>query len=113
MGQDFDFTPEIEWIKIEFSKQVHHVRTNSREIRSKNSNFYCGATYLLEIAKVRNRRLVVGNTLNVLSRIHDNCGPPDLEVKCSENEQCGKWNCQMLRDKMTCDVTCDTGCKYS
>ena len=66
----------------------------------------------LEIAKVRNRRLVVGNTLNVLSRIHDNCGPPDLEVKCGENEQCGKWKCQMLRDKLTCDVTCDTGCKF-
>ena len=66
----------------------------------------------LEIAKVRNRRLVVGNTLNVLSRVHDNCGPPDLEVKCGENEQCGKWKCQMLRDKLTCDVTCDTGCKF-
>ena len=65
-----------------------------------------------EVAKIRNRRVVVGNTLNVLSRDHVNCEPPDLDVKCGENEQCGKWSCQMLRDKLTCDVTCDTGCKY-
>ena len=68
----------------------------------------------LEVAKIRNRRqLVVGNTLNVLSRNHVNCESPDLEVNCGENERCGKWSCQMLRDKLTCDVTCDTGCKYS
>ena len=55
----------------------------------------------LEVAKIRNRRqLVVGNTLNVLSRNHDNCEPPDLEVNCGENERCGKWSCQMLRDKL-------------